>query len=152
MDTPSKRFSAIHIALPFRGAGYLPDGTTDRQAAAFLYEGISAIPPAPPVPVAKPGGIGHGKKSKYPKRVTVNGKVYTVRTVAEERRLLEEIAAQNREQAAILKALGDEVSAKRAEKKAVAIQARVDTVAIAHEQWLAKLRQDDEELLLLLTA
>jgi len=28
----------------------------------------------------------------------------------------------------------------------------VDTVAIAHEQWLAKLRQDDEELLLLLTA
>jgi len=153
MDTPSKRFSAIHIALPFRGAGYIPDGTTDRQAAAFLYEGISAIPPAPPVPVTtKAGGIGHKKKSKYPKRVYVNGKVYTVRTVAEERRLLEELAAQNREQAAILKALGDEVSAKRAEKKAVAVQARVDTVAIAHEKWLAKLRQDDEELLLLLTA
>lgn len=151
MDTPSKRFSAIHIALPFRGAGYIPDGTTDRQAAAYLYEGISAIPPAP-VPVAKPGGIGHGKKPKYPKRVSVNGKVYTVRSVAEERRLLEELAAQNREQAAILKALGDEVSAKRAEKKAVAVQARVDTVAIAHEQWLAKLRQDDEEILLLLTA
>jgi len=152
MDTPSKRFSAIHIALPFRGAGYIPDGSADRQAVAFLYEGISAIPPAPPVPVAKPGGIGHGKKAKYPKRVSVNGKVYTVRSVAEERRLLEELAAQNREQAASLKALGDEVSAKRAEKKAVAVQARVDTVAIAHEQWLAKLRQDDEELLLLLTA
>jgi hypothetical protein len=153
MDTPSKRFSAIHIALPFRGAGYIPDGTTDRQAAAFMYEGISAVPPAPPVPVTtKPGGIGHGRKSKYPKRVTVNGKVYTVRSVAEERRLLEEMASQTREHATILKALGDEVSAKRAEKKAVAVQARIDDVAVAYEQWLAKLRQDDEEILLLLTA
>jgi len=149
MDTPSKRFSAIHIALPFRGAGYIPDGTTDRQAAAFLYEGISAIPPAPPVPVAKPGGIGHGKKQRYPKRVSVDGRIYVVKSVAEERELLEEIAAKTRAQAAILKALGDKETAARVEKKATIVQRRVDATAIAYAAWMAKLLQDDEEILLI---
>jgi len=150
MDTPSKRFSAIHIALPFRGAGYIPDGTTDRQAAAFLYEGISAVPPAPPVPVTtKAGGIGHGKKQRYPKRVSVDGRIYVVKSVAEERELLEELAARAREQAAILKALGDKETAARVEKKATIVQQRVDATAIAYAAWMAKLLQDDEEILLI---
>jgi hypothetical protein len=144
MNTPSKRFSAIHIALPFRGAGYIPDGTTDRQAAAFLYEGISAIPPAPVV--VKAGGIG--KKSKYPKRVSVNGRVFVVRSRAEEIELLRQLQQEADDQAAIAKRLGDEVLAKRIKKAVVKIETRVQ----AQESRLARLLRDDEEILLLLSA
>jgi len=144
MNTPSKRFSAIHIALPFRGAGYIPDGATDRQAAAFLYEGISAIPPAPVV--VKAGGIG--KKSKYPKRVSVNGRVFVVRSRAEEIELLRQLQQEADDQAAIAKGLGDEVLAKRIKKAAVKIETRVQ----AQESRLARLLRDDEEILLLLSA
>lgn len=144
MNTPSKRFSAIHIALPFRGAGYIPDGTTDRQAAAFMYEGISAIPPAPVV--VKAGGVG--KKSKYPKRVTVDGRVYTVKSRAEELELLRRLTEQANDQASIAKALGDEVLARRIIKKAQRLEIKVD----ARAEMLARLLRDDEEILLLLTA
>ena len=144
MNTPSKRFSAIHIALPFRGAGYIPDGTTDRQAAAFLYEGISAIPPAPVV--VKTGGVG--KKSKYPKRVSVNGRVFVVRSRAEEIELLRQLQEEADDQAAIAKGLGDEVLAKRIKKSAAKIETRVQ----AQESRLARLLRDDEEILLLLSA
>ena len=144
MNTPSKRFSAIHIALPFRGAGYIPDGTTDRQAAAFMYEGISAIPPAPVV--VKTGGVG--KKSKYPKRVTVDGRVYTVKSRAEELELLRRLTEQANDQASIAKALGDEVLARRIIKKAQRLEIKVD----ARAEMLARLLRDDEEILLLLTA
>lgn len=148
MDTASKRFSAIHIALPFRGAGYIPDGSTDRQAAAFMYEGISAIPPAPPVPVAKPGGIGHGKK-KYPRRISVDGRVYTVRTQEEEMALLRQMAERARDQAQIAQYAGDEVTATRAAKKADKLEARAFTVEEMQAAWIKYLQQEDEEILLI---
>lgn len=148
MDTASKRFSAIHIALPFRGAGYIPDGSTDRQAAAFMYEGISAIPPSPPVPVARPGGIGHGRR-RYPKRVTVKGRVYTVQTAAEEREILRALAEEAREQAKIIEALGDRETAKRAVKFSQSLDSRAELARQAEAQWFAKLLQDDEEILLI---
>lgn len=142
MNTPSKRFSAIHVALPFRGAGYIPDGSTDRIAAAFLYDGFGAKPPTPVV--VKTGGIGH----KYPKRVTVDGRVYTVRSRAEELELLRQLTEKANDQAAIAKALGDEVLARRIIKKAKRLETKIDTRA----DWLARLLREDEEILLLLTA
>lgn len=148
MDTASKRFSAIHIALPFRGAGYIPDGDTDRQAAAFMYEGISAFPPAPPVPVARPGGIGHGRK-KYPRRISVDGRVYTVRTQEEEMALLRQMAERARDQAQIAQYAGDEVTATRAANKADKLEARAFTVEEMQAAWIKYLQQEDEEILLI---
>lgn len=148
MNTASKRFSAIHIALPFRGAGYIPDGSTDRQAAAFMYEGISAIPPAPPVPVARPGGIGHGRK-KYPRRISVDGRVYTVRTQEEEMALLRQMAERARDQAQIAQFAGDEVTATRAAKKADKLETRAFTAEEMRFAWIKYLQQEDEEILLI---
>lgn len=148
MDTASKRFSAIHIALPFRGAGYIPDGSTDRQAAAFMYEGISAVPPAPPVPAAKPGGIGHGRK-KYPRRISVDGRVYTVRAQEEEMALLRQMAERARDQAQIAQYAGDEVTATRAAKKADKLEARAFTAEEMQAAWIKYLQQEDEEILLI---
>lgn len=142
MNTASKRFSAIHVALPFRGAGYIPDGSTDRIAAAFLYDGFGAEPPQPVV--VRAGGIG----KKYPKRVTVDGRVYTVRSREEEIELLRRLTEQANDQAAIAKGLGDEVLARRIIKKAERLEKKVDERAIL----LQRLLRDDEEILLLLSA
>lgn len=142
MNTASKRFSAIHVALPFRGAGYIPDGSTDRIAAAFLYDGFGAEPPQPVV--VRAGGIG----KKYPKRVTVDGRVYTVRSREEEIALLRRLTEQANDQAAIAKGLGDEVLARRIIKKAERLEKKVDERAIL----LQRLLRDDEEILLLLSA
>ena len=142
MNTASKRFSAIHVALPFRGAGYIPDGSTDRIAVAFLYDGFGAEPPQPVV--VRAGGIG----KKYPKRVTVDGRVYTVRSREEEIALLRRLTEQSNDQAAIAKGLGDEVLARRIIKKAERLEKKVDERAIL----LQRLLRDDEEILLLLSA
>jgi hypothetical protein len=90
------------------------------------------------------GGIG----KRYPKRVTVDGRVYTVRSREEEIALLRRLTEQANDQAAIAKGLGDEVLAKRIKKAAVKIETRVQ----AQESRLARLLRDDEEILLLLSA
>lgn len=172
MNTASKRFSAIHIALPFRGAGYLPDGSVDRQAVASAYEGISATPPAPPVPSTSGGGVGSfrgfqtrgfqgnafqsvspGKasrvKKKYPRRISVDGRVYTVRTQEEEMALLRQMAERARDQAQIAQFAGDEVTATKAAKKADKLEARAFTAEEMRFAWIKYLQQEDEEILLI---
>lgn len=45
MNTAAKRYSAINVTMPFRGAHVVPTGTINgamRQAAAWLYSGIAA--------------------------------------------------------------------------------------------------------------
>jgi len=100
------------------------------------------------VPVVVPKGGASGKKSKYPKRVTVDGRVYTVKSRAEELELLRRLAEQANDQASIAKALGDEVLARRIIKKAQRLEIKVD----ARAEMLARLLRDDEEILLLLSA
>lgn len=149
MDTPSKRFSAVAVILPFRGAGYLPDGTTDRQAAAFMYEGIAAAPPAPVV-VPSGGGIGKRRRKKYPRRVMVRGRVVLVASEAEEVRLLREMAEDIEVQAKILAAAGDEMAAKRAQRAAEKLQSRALSAEQLRQIWLDYLRREDEEVLRIL--
>lgn len=53
VDSKQKRFSAIGVTLPFRGAPIDPTvasfGAGDRAAAAYFYGGIeSGIPPTDP--------------------------------------------------------------------------------------------------------
>ena len=91
---------------------------------------------------------GGARGSKYPKRVTVDGRFYTVRSRAEELELLRQLTEKANDQAAIAKALGDEVLARRIIKKAKRLETKID----ARADWLARLLQEDEEILLLLTA
>lgn len=46
MNTATKRFSAIHIALPFRGVANIPSGTLNKAATAFFYGGFEFTPGA----------------------------------------------------------------------------------------------------------
>ena len=106
------------------------------QDSAFQ---VGAVPA-----VVRAGGIG----KKYPKRVTVDGRVYTVRSREEEIALLRRLTEQANDQAAIAKGLGDEVLARRIIKKAERLEKKVDERAIL----LQRLLRDDEEILLLLSA
>lgn len=94
--------------------------------------------------VVRGGGIGH----KYPKRVTVDGRVYTVKSRAEELALLKRLTEEANTQAAIAKGLGDEVLAKRIIKKAERLEKKIDD----RDAILRRLLRDDEEILLLLSA
>lgn len=49
IDTPQKRFSIMHLAMPWRGPAVVPTGTVDAaERAAFLnyYSGIALSAPA----------------------------------------------------------------------------------------------------------
>lgn len=106
------------------------------QDSAFQ---VGAVPA-----VVRGGGIG----KRYPKRVTIDGRVYTVRNRDEELALLRKLTEEANDQAAIAKGLGDEVLARRIIKKAQRLEKKVDERAA----WLQRLLRDDEEILLLLSA
>lgn len=97
-----------------------------------------------------PAGGGSGaKRKKYPKRVYINGRAYTVKSEAEEKRLLEQWRQSIEDQAAITENLGETDLAQTIRKKAVRIAARVEAV---NGDLYAKLRDEDEEILALLLA
>lgn len=50
IDTKQDRQSAVSLLVPSMIPGVVPDGSVERQAAVWVYSGISATSPAP-VPV-----------------------------------------------------------------------------------------------------
>lgn len=121
----------------------------------FFFDGASSVEAPPVVIPDKPDGGGAGaklyqRKKKYPRKVIIGGEVIWVRSLAEEMRLLAEYAA---EQQAKLEALQ--------ETDAPAEQVRVQRIRVTKasqrvtrrneaDEWIARLRQEDEEILLLL--
>lgn len=99
----------------------------------------------PPAPVATTTS-GGGKSKRYPRRVMLRGRLYTVRNPREERELLQ--AALDR--AKTLAAIAEPQEAAEAKRTALRFAKRAKAVEREESQWLARLRQIDEELLLLL--
>jgi len=115
--------------------------STTFWADGFWYEGAPVPPPA-----ATTSG-GGGRKRKYPRRVMAYGKLYTVRNPDEERQLLQALVDRAKTLAAISPE-PDEVAAVR--RRIRTIERRVKAVDDSEAQWLRRLREIDEELLLLL--
>lgn len=107
-------------------------------ADGFWYEG-AVTPPATPTPVAG----GFSKRKPYPRKVMVRGQVYTVRSWAEELSLLQ--AALDRAEYQDAASVSPETA-----KPVQAIRRRLKRVESAHQKWLKRLREADEELLILL--
>lgn len=114
--------------------------STTFWADGFWYEGD----PAPPPATTSTGG--GGKSKRYPRRVMLRGRLYTVRNPREERELLQ--AALDR--AKTLAAIAEPQEAADAKRTALRFAKRTKAVEREESQWLARLRQIDEELLLLL--
>ena len=89
------------------------------------------------------------RRSRYPRRVVIDGAVYWVNNADEERRLLQAMAERAREQAQIAEALGDTELAETVRRKSVRIQRRVRKADDREAEWLARLRDEDDELLIL---
>ena len=60
IDTAEKRYSAIHVTMPWRSASPIPSGAidqADRQTIAFLYSGILAGGAVPSTPLLNEGDV-----------------------------------------------------------------------------------------------
>ena len=104
-------------------------------------------------PVVETEVKGGGKKrhrSKYPRRVMIDGVLHWVRNAEEERQLLQAMADRAKDAAKVAEALGDEKLAKQARKKAVKIARRREAVDTREDDWLARLLDEDEEILMVL--
>lgn len=83
---------------------------------------------------------------KYPRRISIDRKSYTVKTRQDEEELLKQKADKARDQSKIAKYAGDEVTATRAAKKADRLESRAQS---SQNNWNQYLQQEDEEILLI---
>ena len=108
-------------------------------------------PVGAPVPDQAPAGGGRPRR-RYPRRISIDGKLYWVRNPEEERALLKAHEEAARE------ALAREteqhgptsVEAKRAARRIVVIEKRIAAVDGRESEWEQFLRQEDEELVAIL--
>lgn len=114
--------------------------------ALLLNLGFAGGGPAVEPPPATTTGGGKSRR-KYPRRVMAHGKLYTVRNPEEERQLLQALMDRAKTLAAV-SAEPEEVAQVR--RRIKTIERRVKAVDDSEAQWLRRLREIDEELLLLL--
>jgi hypothetical protein len=102
------------------------------------------------IPAVSRAGAGMGAKrytrSRYPRRVVIDGKVYWVNSPQEERDLLELLLASAKEEVA------EAAPAQRPRKRVVVkrLETRLEKVEEQEEAWLRYLRDRDEEIIAIL--
>lgn len=106
----------------------------------LLRMGDGVYVPPPPATTSTGGGR---KRRKYPRKAMIRGVLYHVQSLDEEYRLLQALLDRAEYQDAV------STEAVTAEPVKV-LKRRIKRVASEREKWLAKLRADDEELLILL--
>ncbi len=92
------------------------------------------------------GGGKSKRRRHYPRWVVIDGKRFRVNSPEEERALL--MAMLDRARA--IEATGSFPEVAKAKRRAVRIQKRIESVDDSEAQWLARLRELDEELIFLL--
>lgn len=96
------------------------------------------------------GGGKKRKRTKYPRRVMLGGFLYWVNSPEEERQLLAAMAERAREQAKIAEALGDKELGTTIRKRAIRVEKRIEAVDTRESDWISRLLEEDEELLVML--
>ena len=98
------------------------------------------------------GGKGYGRRrSRYPRRVYIEGRLYVVQNAEEERRLLREWQERVEAEALAL-ALEDAPKAEIAKARVKVVRAarRLEQVDDREDDWISRLRREDEEILAVL--
>lgn len=103
--------------------------------------------PQPTPEVVTSGGGKKKRYARYPRRILMDGRLYTAHSAEDERRLLQAFLDRARETAA---SEPPEIAAETM-KRAVRIQKRIEKAAERETQWMRRLQEMDEELLILLT-
>lgn len=101
-----------------------------------------------PAVVEEAAATGGGKKKRrrYPRKVLAYGQVHTVYSPDEERSLYQALL----DRAKTLAAIGEPDDVREAEKRIKRVIRRLEKVDDSEAQWLSRLRELDEELLILL--
>lgn len=97
------------------------------------------------------GGRGAKRRNKYPRRIMVDGEMFTVRSAAEERQILAMHLADVEAQA--LQLVQDEAPEReiaKARVKVIRAVRRLEETDDREAQWLDRLRREDEEILAVL--
>ena len=117
-----------------------------------LNLGFAGSGAAAPVVVETSTGGGIGKRrSKYPRRVLIGGNLVWVRSASEERELIAQYIARLEAQAERLtEQQAPPAKVARARVAIVKAARRLEKVDDREAQWLARLQDEDEEILLLL--
>lgn len=112
------------------------------------FAGKTAQVIADTTPAGGGGSYTRRRKGRYPRRVSIGGRLYWVRNAEEERELLRQWQAQVEQEAlelALSDAPAEEVA--RARVKVVRAARRLDDVVSRETDWLERLRAEDEEIL-----
>lgn len=94
----------------------------------------------------KPTG---GRHRKYPRKISVDGTPYQVQSLYEEKALLRAIQERREEAALKLEAKGQPERAQQVRKTVIRLKKRIARVEV---QQLDRIRQEDEEILLLMVS
>ncbi len=114
--------------------------TTQHWTGVHWTPGTGDVPP-PSAPA------GAGGKTRYPRRIYINGKIYWVNSPEEERRLLRQWLDSLEMKA---QAETEPVAVQRARRLVVRTQRRLAKVDARELEWDRILREEDEELILLM--
>ena len=100
------------------------------------------------------GGLKKGGKKRakcWPRRIYIDGKLYTVRNAEEERELLRQYLDSLRAKAEVLEERDAPVEqVKKARIRVRRVARRIEKVATREEEWYRQLCEEDEEILMIL--
>ena len=137
-------------ALPADVSTAAAEITVSANLAQWSWSGLSAGVTDGSAVAPTGGGRGSKKaKGKYPRKIVIDGVVYYVNSAAEERRLLAQHQAKV-EADALMLAVSDapETVVKKARVKVKRAAARLEAVDTREADWLQRLRDEDEEILM----
>lgn len=115
-------------------------------APRYWPQSQGETPEPTPEVVTQTGGGKKKRYSRYPRRILMDGRLYTAHSAEDERQLLQAFLDRARETAA---SEPPEIAAETI-KRAVRIQKRIEKAAEREAQWMRRLQEMDEELLILL--
>lgn len=141
-----QRRAAAGILPPFLGV--TPDASKGANWRATVGHGY----PFGAVETAVPAG-GKGKRKKYkgyPRRIVIDGQTYWVKTAEEERLLLDAYRASLEVQLEAAQVVEDTEKARRIRVRVKQVTRRIEQVKERADDWAQQLRDEDEELILML--
>ncbi len=114
---------------------------------------FAAGPSTAVAPTKRTGGSPSKQRRarRYPRRVSIDGRLVWVRSAEEERALLEQYRARLEAEAERLEAADAPAqTVARAKVRVIRVERRIAKVDNREAEWLARLQEEDEELLLVL--
>jgi len=155
VGTASPFADGFDAGFGFLGVTRLANGISALPYGDFSGKVETVIAPTTPT-VGAGGGAGGGAKKHarrrkgYPRRVMIDGKLYLVANAEEERALLRQWRDRVEREAMMLALEGaPQKKIAKAKVRVVRAEKRLEEASSREDDWIAKLREEDEEILMI---